>query len=94
MLDKTIDSVLLNRRRQIVWGNLDRLDHVEASLVLRGVASLPVSEAMQTDAGKRNGTARQLIGALGHSPKAPSEVDAALAKYQTAHQRETVLPQD
>jgi len=62
--------------------------------VLRGVASLLVPEAMQTDAGKRNETARQLIGAPGHGPKTPSEVDAALAKYQTAHQRGTVLPQD
>jgi hypothetical protein len=49
---------------------------------------------MQTDADKRSGTARQLIGAPGDGPKALSEVDAALAKYQTAHQRETVLPQD
>jgi hypothetical protein len=62
--------------------------------VLRDVASLPVPEAMQTDADKRSGTARQLIGAPGDGPKALSEVDAALAKYQTAHQRETVLPQD
>ncbi len=62
--------------------------------MLRGVAPLPVPEAMQTDAGKRNETARQLIGAPGHGPKTPSEVDAALAKYQTAHQRGTVLPQD
>jgi hypothetical protein len=37
MLDKTIDSALLNLRRQIIQGNLDGLGHVEAFLAQRGL---------------------------------------------------------
>lgn len=37
MLDKPIDSALLNLRRHIIRGNPDGLDHVEALLVHRGI---------------------------------------------------------
>lgn len=37
MLDKTIDSALVNLRKQIIRGNLDGLDHLEALLILRGI---------------------------------------------------------
>ena len=38
MLDKTIDSALLNLRRDLIRGAGDGLAHVEALLTLRGVA--------------------------------------------------------
>ena len=41
MLDKTITNALIALRRQIIRGNLDRLDHVNALLAARGIARLP-----------------------------------------------------
>lgn len=75
MLDKTIDSALLNLRRQIIRGNLDGLEHVNALLVQRGLdpAALPKVGKLVVQS-KRGVTKRAVIAALGDGPKRPNEI--------------------
>ena len=75
MLDKTIDSALINLRKQIIRGDLDGLEHVNALLVTRGVypGILPPSYRRFTQS-KRGDTKRAIIAALTDGPKRPSDV--------------------
>lgn len=52
MLDKTIDSALLNLRRDLIRGGDEGLAHVEALLRLRGVVPGPDARARKPDAAK------------------------------------------
>jgi hypothetical protein len=61
MLDKTIDSALVNLRKQIIRGSLDGLPHVEALLILRGLD--PASQHV-TKPRPDNLLARRAMGAL------------------------------
>lgn len=53
MLDKTVNSALLNLRAQIIRGKLDGLGHVEALLVARGVSLPAVPRKRPADTFKR-----------------------------------------
>lgn len=79
MQDRTINNALLALRKQIIRGNLNGLEHVEALLAQRGV-SLP-----RVLPPKRLTTARYceirliILGALRDGPKTMPEIAAIIA---------------
>jgi hypothetical protein len=76
MLDKTINSALLALRAQIIRGNLDGLDHVEALLVQRGIdpAAHHVPRPIPRDSCKLREVKLIIIAALRDGPKRPAEI--------------------
>ena len=76
MLDKSITSALLALRAQIIRGNLDGLDHVEALLVQRGIdpAAHHVPRPIPRDSCKLREVKLIIIAALRDGPKRPAEI--------------------
>jgi hypothetical protein len=64
MQDKSINGALLALRKRIVRGDLDGLAHVEALLVLRGVAMPAVLPPKRQDAARRNHMALLVLDAI------------------------------
>lgn len=78
MLDKTIDSALLELRRQIIRGNLDGLDHVEALLAQRGIdpSAHHVPRPIPRDSCQTREIKKMILEALRDGPKRPAEIGA------------------
>ncbi len=72
MLDKTIDSVLLALRADIIRRRMDGLEHVEALLRLRSVPLPPVRRRYAP----RRDTMRIVLDALRDGPKDTAAVAA------------------
>ena len=93
MQDKTINSALLNLRKQIIRGNLDGLDHVEALLSLRAVPMPRVMPAKRPDAARRDHMRRLILDALRSGPKPYRDIVARVSEgrpeitYEAAYQR-------
>lgn len=81
MLDKTIDSALLNLRKQIIRGDGKGREHVEALLRMRGLdpASLPKIVVRSAPQLRRGETARLALLALANGPKRAAHVAAYVA---------------
>ncbi len=81
MLDKTINSALLAFRAQIIRGNLDGLDHVEALLVQRGIdpSAQLVRAKRRPDAARRGMMRIVVLDALRDGPKCYGEIVALVA---------------
>lgn len=82
MLDKTITNALLQLRVQIIRGNLDGLDHVEALLLARGAGLPRVARPHASNSLPRRAMGLLLVEALWDGPKG----GVALACYVAEHQ--------
>lgn len=79
MQNKTINSALLNLRKQIIRGNLDGLAHVEALLVMRCVPMPAVLPAKRRDAARRGHMTSWIMDALRDGPKPLREIAVYVA---------------
>jgi hypothetical protein len=79
MQDRTIDNALLALRKQIIRGNLDGLDHVEALLRPRGVQMSAVLPSKRCDVARRGHMRLLVTEALGDGGKTTVEVAASVA---------------
>lgn len=89
MQDKTIDSALLELRKQIVRANGECLAHVEALCLMRGLELRRVAPARRKDAARKGETARLVIGALRDGPRSRADIVALLAASKPALDRMT-----
>lgn len=80
MLDKSIDGALLALRKQIIRGNGERLDHVEALLAARDVPMPRVLPAKGADVAGKGQMAALALEALRGGPKTLAEVAAHVAE--------------
>ena len=93
MQDRTIDSALLALRKQIIRGNLDGLEHVEALLQFRGISMPRVMPAKRPDVARRGHMSLMVIETLSTGPKALPEIASAIGArrpeidYAAAYQR-------
>lgn len=76
MLDKTIDSALLNLRKQIIRGDGKGRDHVEALLRLRDV---PMPRVPKPSKHKSRQLGRSIIAALRDDPRTARQIAEAIA---------------
>ncbi|GAA6199211.1 hypothetical protein [Aquicoccus sp. SU-CL01552] len=82
MQDKSIDNALLALRKQIIRGNRDGLEHVEALLRLRGVDMPRVLPAKRSDVARRGHMTLLILDILRDGPKTLQEVAARVAEYR------------
>ena len=68
MQDRTIDSALLNLRKQMIRGDGAGLNHVEALLAMRGVVMPRVLPAKKADAARMGQMQRLILEALRDGP--------------------------
>jgi len=80
MQNKTINGALLALRKQIIRGNLDGLNHVEALLRLRGVQMPHVMPAKRSDVARRGQMRIIILGALRDGPKRLPEITAHVVR--------------
>ncbi len=81
MQDKTITNALLELRKQIIRGNLEGLDHVNALLVARGIdpAKLRVGAKRKPDRARQGIMRLMVMEALRSGPKRYAEISALVA---------------
>lgn len=84
MQDKTITNALLALRAQIIRGNLDGLDHVNALLVARGIdpAAQVVRKPRSANRMPRRGLASVIMDCLRDGPKRSRDVARYLAERE------------
>jgi hypothetical protein len=82
MLDKTIDSALLNLRKRIMRGGGDGLAHVERLLTMRGVDMPAVLPAKKPDAARRGHMRALIFEALRDGPQRRSAIGQHIAKHR------------
>lgn len=82
MLDKSIDGALLTLRKQIIRGDGEGLEHVEALLILRRVQMPRVMPAKRPDVARRGTLKLLLLSALRDGPKTLQEVVAFVAVHR------------
>jgi len=80
MQDKSIDGALLALRKQIIRGDLDGLEHVEALLRLRGVDMPRVMPAKRKDVARKGLMTLLILDILRDGPKTLLEVAARVAE--------------
>ena len=81
MLDKTIDSALLNLRRDLIRSGGDGLEHVEALLGLRGVA-MTETRYRKPDHSPRGLMTQLVLGALRDGPKTQSQISVRVLEVR------------
>ena len=91
MQDKSIDGALLALRKQIIRGQGDGLDHVEALLRLRGV-DMPYVCPKRVNVARRGEAQRIALDALRDGPKTLREVAAYMAERRPGVSPEAALP--
>ena len=69
MLDKSVDGALLALRKNIIRSKLDRLEHVEALLAMRGVDMSRVLPAKKSCVAGRGHSRAWILDALRDGPK-------------------------
>ena len=79
MQDKTIDNALLELRKQIIRGNGEGQEHVEALLRVRGVDMPRVLPAKPTDSARQGQMARLILEALSERPMTRGALVAHIA---------------
>lgn len=84
MQDKSIDGALLALRKQIIRGDQDGLEHVEALLRLRGVPMPRILPGKRSDVARRGHMRVWILGALRDGPKTLQEVTDWIAE-KTPH---------
>lgn len=95
MQDRTINSALLALRKQIIRGDGQGLDKVEALLEMRGVPMPRVMPARRADASRHGLMSIIVLDALRDSPKALRDIVAHVAarrpelEYLAAYTRTT-----
>ena len=82
MQDKSINGALLALRKQIIRGNLDGLEHVEALLTMRGVHMPAVLPAKTADAALKGHVRALVIQALREGPMTRAELLEYLAEQR------------
>ena len=82
MQDKTINNALLALRKQIIRGNAEGLDHVEALLALRGDHPPRVMPAKRSDVAKRGFMRIWLLDALMQRPMRLADLVEAVRLHQ------------
>jgi len=79
MQDKTIDSALLELRKQIIRGNGQSQDAVETLLAMRGVDMPPVNRGHRPDVAKRYQMRLWITKALKDGPQTLQELTDHIA---------------
>ncbi len=74
MQDRSIDNALLALRKQIIRGDGEGLEHVEALLTLRGIPMPRVYPAKCPTTARKGSMALMLLEALRSGPKARPEL--------------------
>lgn len=95
MQDRTITNALLTVRAQIIRGNLDGLDHVNALLVARGVdpSKLQMGRKRKPDQARQGIMRLMVLDALSDGPKRADVIALQIAALrpeitpQAAHKR-------
>lgn len=82
MQDRTINSALLALRKQMIRGEGEGLDHVEALLALRGIHPPRVMPAKRRDVAKRGYMRIWLLDALRKRPMRLAELVEAVRQHQ------------
>jgi hypothetical protein len=92
MQERSITNALLALRKQIIRGNLDGLDHVNALLVLRGVdlAALEPKRASSECRLPRRGMSALALDALREGPKRGRDVAAYVAEHSDMTHRQAI----
>ena len=90
MQDKSIDGALLALRKQIIWGKLDGLGHVEALLRMRGVDMPAVLPAKNANVAYRGHVRALICEALRDGPKTRAEIVRYVASERPTLPPETV----